>query len=625
LPDPSQFRLLGERRFGPFFGVQFLGAMNDNVFKQALVILLAYQTAAFTSLSSDMLQNVAQALFILPFLLFSATAGQIADKYEKRDLITLIVALELVIMLLGAAGLVLKDLTVLLIALFLGGAQSAFFGPVKYAFLPQHLQETELVGGNALVETGTSVAILLGMLLGGWLVIQAGWGIHAVAIVTCLLALAGMALSRRVPLSPPPDPGLAIDWNPVSATLRNLSFAMRNRTVFLSILGISWFWFYGAMLVTQFPNLAKNVLGGSETIVTLLLIVFSLGIGAGSLLCERLSGHKVELGLVPFGSIGLTVFAADLALASAAPFASPTLGLAEFLRDPHGWRVLLDLALIGAFGGFYIVPLYALIQSRSEPRQRSRIIAANNILNAVFMVAAAAIAVALFAAGLSIPQLILVLALMNAAVALYIYSLVPEFLMRFMVWMLIHSIYRLKKLNVERIPEEGPAILVCNHVSYVDALVISAACPRPIRWVMDHGIFRVPLLSFFFRTARAIPIAPSRENPELLERAYQRIGEELAAGELIGIFPEGRLTSDGNMTEFRGGVMRILKDRPVPVIPMALSGLWRSLFARNPDKLRHARRLFPRIRFAVGEAFAAEQVTPEKLQAAVLELRGAWR
>ena len=625
MSERSQFRLLGERRFGPFFGVQFLGAMNDNVFKQALVILLAYQTGAFTALSSDLLQNMAQALFILPFLLFSATAGQLADKYEKRDLITLVVALELIIMLLGAAGLLLKDLTVLLVALFLGGTQSAFFGPVKYAFLPQHLQETELVGGNALVETGTSVAILFGMLLGGWLVIQAGWGIVGVASVTCLLALAGIALSRLVPLSPPPDPGLRIDWNPVSATLRNLSFATRNRTVFLSILGVSWFWFYGAMLVTQFPNLAKNVLGGAETIVTLLLIVFSLGIGAGSLLCERLSGHKVELGLVPFGSIGLTVFGADLALASATPFSAPALGLAEFLRDPHGWRLLFDLCAIGVFGGFYIVPLYALIQSRSEPRQRSRIIAANNILNALFMVAAAAIAVALFAAGLSIPQLILVLALMNAAVALYIYSLVPEFLMRFMVWLLIHSVYRLKKLNVERIPDEGPAVLVCNHVSYVDALVISAACRRPIRWVMDHRIFRVPLLSFFFRTARAIPIAPARENPELLERAYERIGQELAAGELVGIFPEGRLTTDGNMAQFRGGIMRILKDRPVPVIPMALSGLWRSLFARNPGKLQHARHLFPRIRLAIGDPFGPQQVTPEKLQAAVLELRGAWR
>jgi 1-acyl-sn-glycerol-3-phosphate acyltransferase len=610
LPERSQFRLLGERRFAPFFGVQFLGAMNDNVFKQALVILLAYQTTAFTALSSDMLQNVAQALFILPFLLFSATAGQIADKYEKRNLITLVVALELVIMALGAVGLAMKDLTVLLVALFLGGTQSAFFGPVKYAYLPQHLKETELVGGNGLVETGTSIAILVGMTLGGWLVIQGQGGARAVGILTCLVSLAGIGLSRLVPLSPAPDPELRIDWNPASATFQNLRFASGNRTVFLSILGVSWFWFYGAMLVTQLPNLAKNVLGGSESVVTQLLIVFSLGVGAGSLLCERLSGHKVELGLVPFGSIGLTLFGADLALALAAP---------------HTWRVFLDLFLVGAFGGFYIVPLYALIQSRSEPRQRSRIIAANNILNALFMVAAAAIAVGLFAAGLSIPQLILVLALMNAAVALYIYRLVPEFLMRFMVWLLIHSVYRLKKLNLERIPDEGAAILVCNHVSYVDALVISAACRRPIRWVMDHRIFQVPLLSFFFRTARAIPIAPAREDPAVLEQAYQRIVQELDAGQLIGLFPEGRLTSDGDMSEFRGGVMRLLKERPVPVIPMALSGLWRSLFARNPDKLRHARHLFPRVRFAVGEALGPEQVTPEKLHAAVLELRGPWR
>ena len=610
MPERSQFRLLGERRFGPFFGVQFLGALNDNVFKQALVILLAYQTTSFTAWSSDVLQNVAQALFILPFLLFSATAGQLADKYEKRNLITVVVALELVIMLLGAIGLVLKDLSVLLLALFLGGTQSTFFGPVKYAYLPQHLKDTELVGGNGLVETGTSIAILVGMMLGGWLVIHGDSGVWAVGVITCLISLAGIGLSRAVPRSPAPDPALHIDWNPVSATVDNLRSAGASRTVFLSILGASWFWFYGAMLVTQLPNLAKDVLGGSASLVTELLIVFSLGIGAGSLLCERLSGHKVELGLVPFGSIGLTVFGLDLAFA---------------LGAPQTWRVFVDLFLIGVFGGFFIVPLYALIQSRSEPRQRSRIIAANNILNAVFMVAAAAIAIGLFAAGLSIPQLILVLAVMNAAVALYIYHLVPEFLMRFMVWMLIHSVYRLKKLNLERIPEEGPAVLVCNHVSYVDALVISAACRRPIRWVMDHRIFQVPVLSFFFRTARAIPIAPAREDPAVLDEAYQRITKELDAGELIGLFPEGRLTSDGNMSEFRGGVMRILKDRPVPVIPMALSGLWRSLFARNPDKLRNARHLFPRVRFAVGEALAAEQVTPEKLHDAVLELRGPWR
>jgi 1-acyl-sn-glycerol-3-phosphate acyltransferase len=589
--------------------VQFLGAMNDNVFKQALVILLAYQTASFTSMSSDTLQNLAQALFILPFFLFSATAGQLADKYEKSRLITVTLAIELAVMLLGAIGLFTRNLSLLLGALFLGGVQSALFGPVKYAILPQNLADHELVGGNGLVETGTSVAILLGMILGGWMIAQPGWGVAGVAVTTCALSAAGLAASRFIPRAPPPDPGLRINWNPLSETWRILRFTSRNRTVFLSVLGISWFWFYGALLVTQFPNLAKNILGAAEGYVTVLLVVFSVGVGVGSLLCERLSSHKVELGLVPFGSIGLTIFGLDLAFAA-----------------PHGgWRLLADLALLGVFGGFYIVPLYALVQSRSEASHRSRVIAGNNVLNAVFIVAAAVIAIALLGAGLTIPQLFLVAALMNAAVAVYIYTLVPEFLMRFMVWILIHSVYRLKKLNLERIPEEGAALVVCNHVSYVDALVISAACRRPIRWVMDHRIFRVPLLSFFFRTARAIPIAPAKEDPALLERAYERIAAELRAGELVGIFPEGKLTADGEMNEFRGGIMRALKEYPVPVVPMALSGLWRSVFARNPNKLRSLNRLFPRIRLAVGEALPAAAVTPERLQADVLALRGEWR
>ena len=612
MSERSQFRLLAERRFGPFFGVQFLGALNDNVFKQALVILLAYQTASFTSMSSDTLQNLAQALFILPFFLFSATAGQLADKYEKSRLITITVTLELGVMLLGAAGLFLRSLPLLLAALFLGGLQSALFGPVKYAILPQQLRSHELIGGNALVETGTSVAILAGMVVGGWMIVQPEWGVAGVATLTCTLSASGLVLSRFIPAAPAPDPGLVLNPNPLQETWRIVRFAAGNRTVFHSVLGISWFWLFGALLVTQFPNLVRNVLHGNEQVVTLLLVVFSIGIGVGSLLCERLSGHKVELGLVPFGSIGLTVFCVDLGFAAAASTA------------PH-WRVLTDLFLIGVFGGMYIVPLYALVQARSEPTHRSRVIAANNILNAIFIVAAALIAIGLLSAGLTIPQLFIVAALMNAAVAIYIYTLVPEFLMRFLVWGLIHSVYRLRKSGLERIPEEGPAIVVCNHVSYVDAMVINAAVRRPIRWVMDHHIFRIPVLSFFFRTARAIPIAPAKENPLLLEQAYERIAAELAAGELVGIFPEGKLTSDGEMNEFRGGVMRILERKPVPVVPMALSGLWQSLFARNRDKLRHAGKLFPRIRLAVGEAISPLAVTPQGLHASVLAMRGEWK
>jgi len=610
--ERSQFRLLAERRFGPFFGVQFLGAMNDNVFKQALVILLAYQTASFTSMSSDTLQNLAQALFILPFFLFSATAGQLADKYEKSRLITITVALELGVMLLGAAGLFMRDLSLLLAALFLGGVQSALFGPVKYAILPQQLRESELIGGNALVETGTSIAILAGMVLGGWMIAQPGWGIAGVALLTCALSAAGIVLSRFIPRAPAVDPGLALNPNPLQETWRILRFAAGNRTVFLSILGISWFWFYGALLVTQFPNLVRNVLHGNEQVVTQLLVVFSIGVGAGSLLCERLSGHKVELGLVPFGSIGITLFGLDLGFAASASVA------------PHA-RVLADLFLLGAFGGLYIVPLYALVQNRSEPARRSRIIAANNVLNALFIVAAAAGSIVLLAAGLSIPQLILVGALMNAAVALYIYLLVPEFLMRFLVWLLIHSVYRLRKAGLERIPDEGAAIVICNHVSYVDAMVISAACRRPIRWVMHHEIFRIPLLSFVFRTAKAIPIAPAHEDAAMLEQAYDAIARELADGQLVGVFPEGKLTSDGEMSEFRSGIAKILERTPVPVIPMALSGLWQSLFTRNRARLRHATKLFPRVRLAVGEPVPAPRATPEALHDAVSALRGTWK
>jgi len=622
----SQFRLLGERRFAPFFCVQFLGAFNDNVFKQALVIMLAYQTASFTAMSSDTLQNVAQALFILPFLLFSAIAGQIADKYEKSRLITITVALELVIMFLGAAGFFMKDLALLLTALFLGGVQSTFFGPVKYAILPQQLAESELVGGNALVEGGTAIAVLLGMIYGGWLIADRDWGIAAVAASTCAISGIALALSRLIPVAPAASPALRINWNPVTETWRNIAHLTDRRTVFLSVLGISWFWFYGAMLVTQFPNLSRNVLLGSEHVVTVLLVVFSVGVGVGSLLCERLSGHKIEIGLVPFGSIGLTLFGIDLWWSTAHAPGHAAVGAMAFLRDSAHWRILADLALVGVFGGIYSVPLYALVQNRSDPASRSRTIAGNNILNALFIIAAAALAIGLFKLGFTIPQVILVTALLNAAVAIYIYTLVPEFLMRFMAWLLVHSVYRVQKNGIERIPDEGPALIVCNHVSYVDALILTAACPRPIRWVMDHQIFKVPVLSFFFRTARAIPIAPARADPEVLQRAYDAIAAALENGELVGIFPEGRLTSDGEIAEFRGGVTRIVERSPVPVIPMALSGLWDSLFARHAGKLRRApTRLFPRVRVSVAASIAPAAAAPEDLRAIVAELRGDWK
>jgi 1-acyl-sn-glycerol-3-phosphate acyltransferase len=624
----SQFSLLKTRRFAPFFGTQFLGAFNDNLFKNALVVMLTFHAASWTSLKPEVLANLAAGIFILPFFLFSASAGQLADKYDKALLARLVKVLEILIMVIAAAGFQMHSLTVLLFALFLFGLHSTLFGPVKYAILPQHLHEDELVGGNALVEAGTFVAILIGTVAGGLLAGAADaptW----VAMGGFVVAVAGYLTSRGIPAAPAPEPGLTINPNPITETWRNVKFAQENRTVFLSILGISWFWLYGALFLAQFPAYAKNVLGGAEAVVTTLLAVFSVGIGIGSLLCERLSAKHVEIGLVPFGSIGLTLFGLDLAFASPSGVAAGApLAFAEFLAQPWAWHVLLDLAMLGVFGGFFIVPLYALVQLRSAPEHRARIIAANNIFNAMFMVGGALAAAAMLGSGLSIPALFGVAAVCNAAVALFIFKLVPEFLLRFVVWLLVHSIYRLETKDLERIPAEGPALLICNHVSFVDALVIAAACRRPIRFVMDHRIFRWPVLSFVFRTGRAIPIAPAKEDAAMLEKAFDEVAAALADGELVCIFPEGNITATGEIGAFRPGVRQILERTPVPVVPMALRGLWGSFFSRKDAAAmtRPFRRgVLSRIELAVGEAVAPADATLECLRARVTGLRGDWR
>jgi hypothetical protein len=628
MTERSQFRLLGERRFGPFFATQLLGAFNDNVFKNALVILIAFQAAGLAGLAPDVTVNLAGGVFILPFFLFSATAGQLADKYDKARIMRLVKLAEIAIMGLAAVGFVRGDIATLFAALFLMGVHSTVFGPVKFAILPQTLDEQELVGGNALVETGTWAAILLGTILGGLLVALSSGPTLLVPAVTITIAVLGYAASRFVPAAPPPAPGLALSWNPVAETWRNLRFLRGNRTVFLSILGVSWFWFYGALLLAQFPTFAKQWLGGDAGVATVLLTVLALGIGAGSLACERMSGHKVEIGLVPFGSIGMTLFALDLFLASPATPPETVAGLGAFLGQPGALRVLADIGLIGLFGGFFIVPLYALILSRSDPAHRSRVIAGNNIVNAAFIVGAALIGAAFLQLGATVPQLFLLTALLNAAVAAFIYSLVPEFLMRFLAWLLIHSVYRLEKSGLEHIPERGAALLVCNHVSFVDAIVIMAACRRPIRFVMDHRIFRTPVLNFIFRTGGAIPIASRKENPEMMERAFAEVAAALRAGELVGIFPEGRLTDSGEVQPFRPGIQRILDETPVPVVPMALRGLWGSFFSRMGGRAmtRPFRRgLFSKIGLVVAPPVTPALVTPEGLQLRVQALRGDWR
>lgn len=426
------FNLLGTRRFAPFFLTQFLGAFNDNLFKNALVVLLTFQAASWTALSPGLLANLAAGIFILPFFLFSATAGQLADKYDKALLARAVKWLEMLIMGVAALGFAWHSLPVLLVALFMLGLHSTLFGPVKYAILPQHLQADELIGGNAWVEAGTFVAILAGTLVGALLagsVSEPVW----IAAGGFIVALAGYQASRRIPPAPAPVPELKVNLNPLSETGRNLAFAKADREVFLALLGISWFWLYGALFLAQFPAYARNILGGNEAAVTLLLATFTIGIGTGSLLCEQLSQRRLELGLVPLGAIGLTVFGLDFAAATSnfASFLPSTVAqgqpLATLLSQVAVWRVLLDLLLLGGFGGLFIVPLYALMQIRSAVEHRARIVAANNILNAAFMVSGALAAAAALSAGLSLAALFALAAIGNGLVVWAIHRQSPAY------------------------------------------------------------------------------------------------------------------------------------------------------------------------------------------------------
>jgi 1-acyl-sn-glycerol-3-phosphate acyltransferase len=627
MSQSNQFSLLTQRRFGPFFWTQFFGAFNDNLFKTALMVILTYDALSWTSMNPKLLNNLIPGLFILPFVVFSATAGQLADKFEKAGMSRFVKMLEIAIMLVACIGWKTHTLWLLIVAVVGMGIHSTLFGPVKYSYLPQNLKPEELVGGNGVIEMGTFVGILLGQILGAFLVVKQG-GVDMVAYATIGFAVLGLVMSYRIPLSPAPVPELKINWNPLTESIRNISFSRQNRTVFLSMLGNSWFWFYGAMVLSQFPVYAKDYLHGDHSVFVLLLTVFSIGIGVGSLLCERLSGHKVEIGLVPFGSIGLTLFGADLYLASQTYTNTMTVDMMGMLAQAGSIRILADIALLGVFGGFFIVPLFALIQTRCDPQHVSRTIAGMNIMNALFMVVSAGVAITLLGNGFTIPEVFLATALMNAVVSLYIFSLVPEFLMRFLAWILIHTIHRVKCIDTDRIPEEGAAVLVCNHVSYVDAIVIGAASPRPIRFVMDHKIFNTPFLGWIFRTAKAIPIASAKEDPWVMEKAYVDIAKALHDGDLVCIFPEGKLTSTGEMNEFRGGIVKIVERTKVPVIPMALRGLWGSVLTRDPGNLferTFTRGIRSKLALAVGLPVAPQQATPEYLQQQVLALRGDWK
>ncbi len=619
----NQFSLLKEKRFLPFFITQALGALNDNVFKNALIILVSFTTATRLGLDAGLLVNLAAILFILPFFLFSATSGQLADKYEKSRSIRYIKFAEIIIMAGAITGFYLDNVYLLLGILFLMGFQSALFGPLKYGLLPQHLHTEELIGGNALVESGTFLAILLGTILGGVFIAMGADGMNYLYASLLTFAVAGFLASRKIPNTPAVNPELKINWNPVTETIRNFKFMATNKTVFLAILGISWFWFYGAVYLAQIPNYTKSTLAGDESVAILFLTAFSVGIGIGSIFCEKLSAGRVEVGLVPVGAIGLSVFGYDLYLTNSASELTPTFNYVQFFWLDGSWRVLIDATLIGISGGLFTVPLYALVQQVGDKKHMSRLFAGLNIMNAFFMVISGIFAIALLQAGLTIPQIFLTTAIINIFVAIYIFFKAPLFIVRFITWLLVNTIYRIKNNNLNLIPKHGGCVLVCNHVSFIDALIIAGYCKRNIRFVMYHKIFKAPLIGPFFKMAKAIPIAPALENKKLMQSAFDKIAQELENGEVVCVFPEGQLTADGNVGEFKKGIEKIIQRTPVPVIPMALKGLWGSWFSRYNGKAMSGmpRKFMARVNIIAGNPVPPEEVSADMLYKKVSALK----
>jgi 1-acyl-sn-glycerol-3-phosphate acyltransferase len=585
--------MLLTKRFFPYFATLCLGALNDNFYKNVLLLLVTYSQLNSLPIDVNLFVNLAAGVFILPFFLFSAHAGIVADNMNKAKLIKRLKLLELIIMSTAAVAIISQSYMIMLVLLFLTGSQSAYFGPVKYSLLPQALSEAELVKGNALVEMGTFLSILVGTLSAG-LVVSNENGLVWAAITVCVLAIAGYLASRGIPSLPAQG-----DLNPgkfslFSGTWQCISKARETTSIWMAILAISWFWFLGATYLTQFPNFAKLHLHADAGVVSLLLGLFSVGIAVGSYVCERFSFGHVELGLLPFGVLGLSLFSFDMIAAIPVQAVEPGLvySFESFISNGQHYRVMIDLFLVGLSGGVFIVPLYAFIQTRAEKQECAQAIAANNIINALFMVGSAGLSIVLLGIfNWSIPELFMLVGVLNLIVLLYVYSQVPEFTQRFISYLLSHVMYRVNVKGREYIPAQGAGIIVSNHVSYLDALIIMGASTRPIRFVMDKSISEIPLLKYLFRHAGVIPICSPKKCETTYLNAFEQIHNALENDELVCIFPEGKLTQDGNVGDFRPGIDKILLRDPVTVIPLALTGLWGSYFSHKGG---HALTTFPK-------------------------------
>jgi len=572
--------ITSDKRFFPLFWTMFLGALNDNFFKNALVIIIAYKSVSLMGLNSHALVAMAGGIFILPFFLFSATAGQLSDKLSKSTLVKYTKVTEFIIMLVAGLGFLTDNFYILMVTLFLMGTQSSFFGPLKYGIIPQLLDRDELVAGNAVVGGGTFLAILLGTIVGG-VAVSSNSSSIVIAVGIVIVSILGFISSLFIKKVEPVDPSVKPDFTFFKPTLDIIKITMRDKKIFHTCMGISWFWFLGAAILSILPNLCKDVFNSSESVGTLFLASFTIGMGIGSFVAEKLSQRRPEMGMVPIAALGMSIFLLDLAYTSMnfSSTSSELMGLSEFFASENSLRSLIDLFIVSIFGGMFIIPQFTFLQDYAPRNILSRIIAGNNIWNAIFMVSAAVAIMVLSGAGVSLPWMIAILATINIGYFFYIYFQNSAVTLRFIFWGLSKIFYNVEIEGRENIPDKGAVVIASNHVSFVDWIMVMAASPRPVRFVIDHIYYYKTGFTFWLKQAHLIPIATKKDNPEILGKAFENISEALSKEEVIGIFPEGWITRDGRLRKFQPGIKKIVSMQPTVVVPMVIDGLWGSFFS----------------------------------------------
>ncbi|MGE3317883.1 MAG: acyl-[ACP]--phospholipid O-acyltransferase [Candidatus Berkiella sp.] len=587
----NQFLLLSQKRFLPLFITQFLGAFNDNLFKNALVVLITFVLVNELPVKHEILVTLAGCLLIVPMFIFSALAGALADKYEKAKLIRIIKLAEIILMALGALGFVLHNIMLLMTVLFLLGVQATFFGPLKYSILPAHLAEDELVGGTALIEMGTFLAILLGNILGVILVVLPH-GIYAISAAILLFAILGFVSSCFIPKAQPPAPNLAISFYVVKETVAIVKFSQQSKDIFLSILGISWFWLIGFVFLAEFPNYAKDFIKGNEQVFVLFLALFSIGVGIGSMFCNRLLKGRIEATFVPLSALGMSIFTIDLYYATlyALSHVNPASLLTpwQFLQHPAHWRILFDVFAIAFCGGLYIVPLYAILQHRSEESHKARVIASNNIMNALFMSGAALLVMLLLKINFTIPQIFLTMALINLVVMVQSCRLLPGALVKSILRMVLHFLYRVEVKGLENYDKSGDRVVIApNHTSFLDAVLLAAFLPGKVSFAMYSGYLNKWWVRPVKLFVEIFGIEPA--NPFSLKTIIKYVKQ----GKHLVIFPEGRITVTGALMKIYEGPGLIADKADAVILPILIEGAQYSPFSRLKGRVHI--KWFPKI------------------------------